>query len=88
MDGALNTLNQLPLPPRHAPPSDFNQRHMSHTQLTRKTHTQPPKRQTKIPRSEMLVQWSTLDSADPVVKWGHKSGKLDQVTPAESHTYT
>eukprot|EP00877_Chromochloris_zofingiensis_P010708 jgi/Chrzof1/5891/Cz16g19170.t1 len=37
---------------------------------------------------EMLVQWTTKNSSNPLVKWGSQAANLDSSTPAQSHTYT
>ena len=38
--------------------------------------------------SEVLVQWTTKDSASPEVKWGPQAGKYPFQATASSLTYT
>eukprot|EP01025_Chloroclados_australasicus_P032526 TRINITY_DN32989_c0_g1_i2.p1 TRINITY_DN32989_c0_g1~~TRINITY_DN32989_c0_g1_i2.p1 ORF type:complete len:573 (-),score=57.61 TRINITY_DN32989_c0_g1_i2:445-2163(-) len=38
--------------------------------------------------SEMLVQWVTKNSSNPIVKWGTQSGKYTESVSAKSVTYT
>lgn len=35
-----------------------------------------------------MVQWTTRDSGNPVVKWGTQPGQYTHTTPARSSTYT
>ena len=36
---------------------------------------------------QMLVQWSSLDAAHPVVRWGAAAKALNRTTPADSDSY-